>query len=214
VNENIPAEQVRVLDVEKQMVGMMPLREGIAMAQDQGLDLVMISKGDVPVARIMDKSKYKYELEKKQREVKKAQAAVRVNIKELKVRYNIDKHDYDVRLKQARKFLESGDKVKFSLQLRGRELDFQDLAQELLERIREDLSELGSIDGRVQFEGKKMLMVLSPLVSKSEKLKEKKEKQSKGASKSDEFLEDLLDEATSQEEPKGLEDKAEVLEKS
>ena len=101
-----------MLDVEKNMVGVMSLSDGIAMAQDQGLDLVMISKGDIPVARIMDKSKYKYELEKKQREVKKAQAAVRVNIKELKVRYNIDTHDYAVRLKQARKFLESGDKVR------------------------------------------------------------------------------------------------------
>eukprot|EP00898_Chlorokybus_atmophyticus_P009238 jgi/Chlat1/944/Chrsp108S01373 len=165
VNEEITAATLRVLDNEKNMLGVFSRREALTMAEEQELDLVMISpEADPPVTRIMDYSKYKYEQEKKKREERKKAAANRVEIKELKMRYNIDVHDYQVRLRAAQRFLADGDKVKVTAQFRGREVaqQFRELAQELFERLANDLSETAVMEGQISFEGRNMQMTLAP----------------------------------------------------
>jgi translation initiation factor IF-3 len=132
------------------------------------LDLVVMSPdADPPLARIMDYSKYKYEKEKKDREARKKAAAVRVDIKELKMRYNIDTHDYGVRLRAAQKFLSGGDKVKVICQFRGRENDFRELGREMFDRFVEDVGDLATVENRPNMEGNSMTMLLAPVGDKS-----------------------------------------------
>jgi translation initiation factor IF-3 len=142
--------------------------EALERAEEAGLDLVVMSPdADPPLARIMDYSKYKYEKEKKDREARKKAAAVRVDIKELKMRYNIDTHDYGVRLRAAQKFLSGGDKVKVICQFRGRENDFRELGREMFDRFVEDVGDLATVENRPNMEGNSMTMLLSPVGDKS-----------------------------------------------
>lgn len=130
------------------------------MAQDAGLDLIEISPQAVPpVAKILDYGKYKYEAQKKKQEAKKNQKVI--NIKELKFRPAIDKHDYEVKLKQAKKFLSQGDKVKFTMRYKGREMS-TDLGREIFNNILDDLEGLYKVDSEAKFEGRQMMMVISP----------------------------------------------------
>jgi len=145
------------------MVGVVPTLEAQQRARVADLDLVMISPdADPPVCKIMDYSKYRYEIQKKKREAQKKATASRQDLKELKMRYNIDTHDYDVRLRAAKRFLKDGDKVKVVCQFKGREMDFKDLAFKLFQKFIDDIGELGIVESKMAIEGRQMIMMLGP----------------------------------------------------
>lgn len=161
VNEEIRYPQVRLIDENGTMVGIMSSRDAIARAYAAGLDLVEISpNASPPVVKILDYGKYKYELQKKQSEARKKQKVI--EIKEIKVRPNIDENDYQVKLRAMKSFLEEGDKVKVTLRFRGREMTHQELGIKLLERIRNDLEGLIKVEQMPRLENRQMVMVLSP----------------------------------------------------
>ncbi|MCQ2740147.1 MAG: translation initiation factor IF-3 [bacterium] len=140
INEKIRAKEVRLIDENGDNHGVVPTSKALKMAEEAELDLVVISPNQAPpVAKILNYGKYRYELEKKAKEAKKKQHVV--EIKEIKVRYKIDTHDYEVRLKNIRKFISQGNKVKIVVMLRGREMQHSNLAFELAERFISDLSE-------------------------------------------------------------------------
>ncbi|KAL3688241.1 hypothetical protein R1sor_014550 [Riccia sorocarpa] len=176
MNQDIRVPQVRLLDEESNMVGLVATGEALQRARDADLDLVMISPdADPPVVRIMDYSKYRYEQQKKKREAQKKAAASRQELKELKMRYNIDTHDYAVRLRAAQRFLKDGDKVKVVCQFKGRELDFKELAVKLFERFQDEIGEAAIVEQKITFEGKSMMMVLTPNKAVAQKEKAVKE---------------------------------------
>jgi translation initiation factor IF-3 len=143
------------------MIGVMSAREALIRAYDVGLDLVEISPNAVPpVCKILDYGKYKYEQQKKANEARKKQKVV--EIKEIKVRPNIDDHDYDVKMKQMKNFIGEGDKVKVTLRFRGREMAHQELGVKVLERIRNDLIELVRVEQMPKLENRQMVMVVAP----------------------------------------------------
>ena len=139
INERIRVKEVRLIDAEGNNVGVVPTSKALQMAEESDLDLVVISANQAPpVAKILNYGKYKYELEKKAKEAKKKQHTV--DIKEVKVRYKIDTHDYEVRLKNIRKFISQGNKVKLVVMLRGREMQHSSLAVDLANRFITDLA--------------------------------------------------------------------------
>jgi translation initiation factor IF-3 len=143
------------------MIGVMTARDALIRAYDVGLDLVEISPGAVPpVCKILDFGKYKYEQQKKANEARKKQKVV--EIKEVKVRPNIDDHDYDVKMRQMKGFIEEGDKVKVTLRFRGREMAHQELGAKVLERIRGELAETTKVEQMPRLENRQMIMVLAP----------------------------------------------------
>jgi translation initiation factor IF-3 len=161
VNELITARSVRVIDAEGENRGVLTIDDAIRLAEEAGLDLVEISpQVDPPVVKIMDFGKYKYELQKKKNEAKKKQKVI--EIKEIKMRPNIDQHDYDVKMRSIHRFLADGDKVKVTLRFRGREMAHQDLGQALLERVRVDLEEEAKVEQHPKLEGRQMIMVIAP----------------------------------------------------
>ena len=143
----------------------MPTEEALRIASERELDLVEVSsKSDPPVCRLMDYGKFKYQQRKKAHEAKKKQTVIQV--KEVKFRPNTDTHDYDVKMKNVFKFLEKGDKVKVTLRFRGREMAHQNLGRELLERVAEDIKEVGKIENMPKMEGRQMVMMIGPLPHK------------------------------------------------
>ena len=161
INDEIRVPQVRLIDDAGEMIGVMSAREALIRAYDVGLDLVEISPNAVPpVCKILDYGKYKYEQQKKANEARKKQKVV--EIKEIKVRPNIDDHDYDVKMKQMRNFIGEGDKVKVTLRFRGRDMAHQELGVKVLERIRNDLTELVKVEQMPKLENRQMVMVVSP----------------------------------------------------
>ena len=161
MNEEIRVPQVRLIDEDGEMIGVMSAREALLRAYDAGMDLLEISPNAVPpVCKITDYGKYKYEQQKKANEARKKQKIV--EIKEIKVRPNIDDHDYDVKMRAAKGFLEEGDKVKVTLRFRGREMAHQDLGAKVLERIRTELGELAKVEQMPRLENRQMIMVLAP----------------------------------------------------
>lgn len=161
INERIRFPQIRVIGTEGEQLGLMTPQDARQIAQEKELDLVLVSdKADPPVCRVMDYGKYKFEQEKKLREAKKKQH--NAEVKEVKMRYKIDKHDYEVRLNQATRFLKAGDKVKATIMFRGREIQHSDLAQALLERMSNDLQEIADIQQAPKREGRSMMMLLAP----------------------------------------------------
>ncbi|XP_071708639.1 translation initiation factor IF3-4, chloroplastic-like isoform X2 [Rutidosis leptorrhynchoides] len=141
----IRSNTVRLIDDQQNMVGIVPKSVAIQMAEDAELDLVILSPdADPPVVKLMDYNKYKYHQHKKKKEQQKKNAALRMDQKELKMGYNIDVHDYDVRLRAAKKFLKDGDKVKVIVNLKGREKEFRNKAIELMKRFRYDIGEVAS----------------------------------------------------------------------
>ncbi len=161
VNEDIRVPQVRLIDQDGEMIGVMSAREALLRAYDVGLDLLEISPNAVPpVCKITDYGKYKYEQQKKANEARKKQKVV--EIKEIKVRPNIDDHDYDVKMRQAKSFISEGDKVKVTLRFRGREMAHQDLGLKVLDRIRTELSEATKVEQMPRLENRQMIMVLAP----------------------------------------------------
>lgn len=161
MNEEIRVPQVRLIDEDGEMIGVMSAREALLRAYDAGMDLLEISPNAVPpVCKITDYGKYKYEQQKKANEARKKQKIV--EIKEIKVRPNIDDHDYDVKMRAAKGFLEEGDKVKVTLRFRGREMAHQDLGAKVLERVRTELAELAKVEQMPRLENRQMIMVLAP----------------------------------------------------
>ncbi|SLN68488.1 Translation initiation factor IF-3 [Ruegeria meonggei] len=139
--------------------------KAMQMAVDAGLDLVEISpNANPPVCKIMDFGKFKYETQKREAEARKKQKIIEV--KEVKFRPNTDTHDYDVKMRNVFKFLENGDKVKITLRFRGREMAHQNLGRELLERVAEDIKELGKVENMPKMEGRQMIMMIGPLPQK------------------------------------------------
>nr|YP_010196739.1 translation initiation factor 3 [Gracilaria cliftonii]UAD84543.1 translation initiation factor 3 [Gracilaria cliftonii] len=161
INTRIKYNQVRLIDVSGFQLGIYSSDEALSMALNAGLDLVLISeKSNPPVCRIIDYGKYKFTQEKKAKEAKKKQH--NVTIKEVKMRYKIDVHDYNVRINQALRFLQAGDKVKANVIFRGREIQHTKLAIELLNKMAQDLSHIAEIQQPPVKDGKNMIMILSP----------------------------------------------------
>ncbi|WP_299437951.1 translation initiation factor IF-3 [uncultured Rhodospira sp.] len=161
VNDAIRVPQVRLIDAEGENVGVVAIRDALNQAEEAGLDLVEISpNADPPVCKILDYGKFKYENQKKKNEAKKRQKVIEV--KEIKLRPNIDEHDYVVKMKNCHKFLSEGDKVKVTLRFRGREMAHQDLGMKVLIRVRDDMADLAKVEQLPKMEGRQMIMIMAP----------------------------------------------------
>lgn len=161
INERIRFPEIRVIDSDGSQLGIITPAEALRVAEEKELDLVLVSEtASPPVCRIMDYGKYKFEQEKKAREAKKKQHTA--DIKEVKMRYKIDEHDYNVRVNQAQRFLKAGDKVKATITFRGREIQHSNLAEELLSRMAKDLQDVAEVQQAPKKEGRNMMMMLSP----------------------------------------------------
>ncbi|MDQ2802543.1 MAG: translation initiation factor IF-3 [Pseudomonadota bacterium] len=161
VNEDIRVPQVRLIDQDGEMLGVMAMRDALARAYGVGLDLLEISpNADPPVVKILDYGKFKYEQQKKKNEAKKKQKVI--EIKEIKVRPNIDENDYQVKMRAMKSFIEEGDKVKVTLRFRGREMAHQDIGVRVLERIRQEMDATSKVEQMPRMENRQMVMVLTP----------------------------------------------------
>ena len=161
VNEKIRAREVRLIGADGGNVGIVSINEALDMAREAGLDLLEIApQSNPPVCKIMDYGKWKYEEQKKLKEAKSNQRVFET--KELKIRPNIDVHDFQVKMKAARRFIEDGDKVKFSVRFKGREITNQESGLSLLNRIKEELGDIIKVDKEPLMEGRQMIMFVSP----------------------------------------------------
>ena len=161
VNEDIRVPQVRLIDQDGEMQGVLTTRDALLKAYGVGLDLLEISpNADPPVCKILDYGKFKYEQQKKKNEAKKRQRVI--EIKEVKVRPNIDENDYQVKMRAMKIFIDEGDKVKVTLRFRGREMAHQDIGIKVLERIRAELEVTTKVEQMPRMENRQMIMVLSP----------------------------------------------------
>ena len=157
----IQSDKVRVIDENGDNLGVMYTREAIEQANDVGLNLVEVSpNADPPVCKFLDVGKHRYEAQKKANAARKTQKTQ--DIKEVKMRPNIDTHDYDVKMRNVNKFIDNGDKVKITLRFRGREMAHQELGMDLLNRVRDDVEEIAKVEAFPRLEGRQMLMVLAP----------------------------------------------------
>jgi translation initiation factor IF-3 len=160
-NTMIQSDKVRVIDQDGENLGVMYTRQAIEQAAEVGLDLVEVSpNADPPVCKFLDVGKYRYEAQKKANAARKTQKTQ--EIKEIKMRPNIDDHDYDVKMRNVSRFIADGDKVKVTLRFRGRELSHQQLGMDLLRRVQQDVEDVAKIEAYPRMEGRQMLMVLSP----------------------------------------------------
>lgn len=165
INEEIRAREVRVNTVDGEQLGIMPLARALELAAQHHLDLVEIApKAKPPVCRIMDYGKYQYEQQK--REKKPAKRQKTVDVKEVKLRIRIEEHDFDVKTKNAIRFLEGGDKVKATIMFRGRELTHPELGEELLNKMAVKLQDIAVIERKPKLEGRNMVMIVAPKSSK------------------------------------------------
>ena len=161
VNREINVRSVRLVDAAGEMVGVVSIRDALIAAEEAGLDLVEVSpNADPPVCKILDYGKFKYEAQKRANEARKKQKIIEV--KEIKMRPNIDDNDYDVKMRSARRFLEEGDKVKVTMRFRGREMAHQDLGMNVLIKVRDELVEMAKVEQMPKLEGRQMIMVLAP----------------------------------------------------
>ncbi len=161
INERIRVPEVRVIGDDGEQLGIMPTREALNRARSQGLDLVEVAAtADPPVCRIIDYGKFQYEAKKKANEAKKKQ--VIITVKEVKFRPGTDDHDYNFKMKHARGWLQEGDKVKATIWFRGREITHRELGASLLERLENDLRDVGEVEARPRMEGNQMFLVFAP----------------------------------------------------
>lgn len=157
----IQADKVRVIDDEGENLGVMYTRQAIEQANEVGLNLVEVSpNADPPVCKFLDVGKFRYEAQKKANAARKTQKTQ--DVKEIKMRPNIDDHDYDVKMRNVARFIEDGDKVKITLRFRGREMAHQNLGMDLLKRVQDDTAETAKVEAFPRLEGRQMLMVLAP----------------------------------------------------
>jgi translation initiation factor IF-3 len=161
-NQQIRAIDVQVIGSDGNNVGILSLKKAIELAKEEGLDLIEISpNASPPVCKIMDMGKYKYDLQKKTNIAKKKQKVVA--LKEIKMRPGTDVHDYNFKVKNAKKFLVNKDKVKFTVKFKGREMQHINLGKDLMNRIIEDTKEVGKIETHPKFEGRQMIMIIQPI---------------------------------------------------
>ena len=161
INERIESDSVRLVDETGENVGVVSIEVALDRAEEAGLDLVEIApEAKPPVCKILDYGKFKYEAQKKANEARKKQKVV--DVKEIKMRPNIDHHDYDVKMRAMNKFLDEGDKVKVTLRFRGREMAHQNLGLKVLERVRDDLEAVSKVEQFPKMEGRQMTMVIAP----------------------------------------------------
>lgn len=166
INEDILVSQIQLIDDEGNNLGVVPIQEALSRAEAVGLDLVeVVPNASPPVCKILDYGRYKYQAQKKAAEARKKQKTA--DLKELKLRPNIDKHDYEVKLRNVKRFIESGDKVKITMRFRGREMAHAEIGQALLERLKEDTAAFSRVESEPKLEGRQMMMVLMPLASSS-----------------------------------------------
>jgi len=157
----IDTPEVRAVNADGEMVGIVPIEKAMELAAEAGLDLVEISpNSDPPVCKVLDYGKFKYEEQKKRNEARKKQKVI--DVKEIKMRPGIDVHDYEVKMRNARRFLGDGDKVKVTIRFRGREMAHQDLGMKVLDRVRDGLAELCKVEQFPKMEGRLMTMVIAP----------------------------------------------------
>jgi translation initiation factor IF-3 len=160
-NDQIRVPQVRLVDADGENVGVVGIDEARERALDAGLDLVEVApQADPPVCKILDYGKYKYEAQKRANEARKKQKVIEV--KEIKMRPNIDQHDYDTKLRSIEKFIGEGDKVKVTLRFRGREIAHQNLAHDLLNKVKDQVDEIAKVEQFPKMEGRQMIMILAP----------------------------------------------------
>jgi len=165
VNETIRAREVRLIDANGDQLGVKSRAEALELAQKRNLDLVLVAPGaKPPVCRIMDYGKYRYEQQKKEKEARKKQRVI--NVKEVRFSPSIGDHDFNTKLRNARKFLEKGDKVKASVRFRGRAITHKDLGREVLERLAEEVNDIAAIESKAKMEGRQMFMILAPATEK------------------------------------------------
>lgn len=161
MNREIDSPSVRLVGADGEMIGVVHIRDALRAAEEAGLDLVEVSpNAEPPVCKILDYGKYKYELQKKKNEARKKQKVI--DVKEIKLRPNIDDNDYQVKLRNARRFIEEGDKVKVTMRFRGREMAHQELGMDVLVRVRDELEALAKVEQMPKVEGRQMIMVLAP----------------------------------------------------
>ena len=161
-NNRISSPEVQVIASDGENLGILNTTEAISKAKNQGLDLIEIApNANPPVCKIMDMGKYKYDAQKKANKAKKKQK--KIELKEIKLRPVTEVHDYKFKLKNAQKFLSKGDKVKFTIKFKGRELQHSHLGNELMDKIKQDMQEIGKVELHPKFDGKQMIMVIQPL---------------------------------------------------
>ncbi|MBQ9739248.1 MAG: translation initiation factor IF-3 [Alphaproteobacteria bacterium] len=161
INEQITSPKVRLILSDGENVGVVPTSEAIRRANELGLDLIEIApNGEIPVCKILDSGKYKYEMQKRKAEAKKKQKVQET--KEIKFTPNIGDNDYSVKMRSAKRFLEEGNKVKFTLRFRGREMSYVDLGMEVLRRAKSELEDVAKVDQEPKMDGRQMAMMMSP----------------------------------------------------
>lgn len=164
INEEIRAREVRVIGDNGEQIGVKSLKDALTIAESFGLDLVLVSpQAQPPVCRIMDYGKYRYEMQKKEKEQRKNQKTI--TVKEVRLSPSIEDHDYNTKLRQAIKFLESGDKVKASIRFRGRAITHKELGRDVLEDFIEDTKDVSTVESQPKMDGRSMFIVLAPLKS-------------------------------------------------
>ncbi len=161
INEDIDDNEVQLIDETGENVGLVPTEDALNRALENNMDLVEINAGSKPpIVKILDYGKYKYQAQKKAAEARKKQKSF--DVKEIKLRPNIDTHDYDVKMRNMQRFFDAGDKVKVTLRFRGREMAHQQLGMELLRRVKEQTEEIAKVELEPRLEGRQMIMVLAP----------------------------------------------------
>ena len=161
-NNRIVSAEVQVISSDGQNLGILNTQEAITIAKNEGLDLIEIAQNaKPPVCKIMDMGKYKYDAQKKANKAKKKQK--KIEIKEIKLRPVTEIHDYTFKIKNAQKFLSKGDKVKFTIKFKGRELQHSNLGDELMQKIKTDMEKLGKVELQPKFDGKQMIMIIQPI---------------------------------------------------
>ncbi len=157
----ITSPQVRLVDENGEQVGVVAIADALRRAEDAGLDLMEVSpNADPPVCKILDYGRFRYEAQKKKNEARKKQKVIEV--KEIKMRPNIDTHDYEVKMRAIHRFIDDGDKVKVTMRFRGREMVHQDLGKQVLDRVREEMEEKAKVEQFPKIEGRQMTMVMAP----------------------------------------------------
>ena len=161
-NNRIVSNEVQVISSDGKNLGILKTQEAITIAKNEGLDLIEIAQNaKPPVCKIMDMGKYKYDAQKKANKAKKKQK--KIEIKEIKLRPVTEIHDYTFKIKNAQKFLSKGDKVKFTIKFKGRELQHSNLGDELMQKIKTDMEKLGKVELQPKFDGKQMIMIIQPI---------------------------------------------------
>lgn len=165
VNDGIRTREVRLISSNGDQLGVKSKREALQIAEQENLDLVLVApKAKPPVAKVMDYGKYRFELQKKQREARKKQKTV--NVKEVRLSPTIDTNDFNTKMKNARKFLAKGDKVKVSIRFRGRAITHKDIGREVLSRFAEETKDVASVESKAKMDGRSMFLMLAPKTEK------------------------------------------------